>query len=190
MAATRQFENLKRDLSRPLFNVLLTDELENQAVALRALLNDKESSQPLNPGRPLAVTWHSQEAHNEKEVLSENLKDILILSVIFDQAYASLYAEKTAALHTAIANLNHLDYNIVRHELSLADELLVEHIKRELPELQYHREPHPNESAVLAQKLIISHCTGEASTPAEQAITASAFAVHDAVYDEPADGIN
>ena len=122
----------------------------------------------------------------------DTLRDILVISVALDMKHSSDYTNREKKLSDAINALeNNEKYNIVKLELELADKSLIEHIKRETKDVQYHRDPHPNESAGISKEIVIRSKQGEVlSTFEERARSASAFAIHDAEYGEHVDGLN
>ncbi|MDR3478422.1 MAG: hypothetical protein P4M14_10365 [Gammaproteobacteria bacterium] len=183
MSSPRQFDGLTREISERFFAQLLKSRVSEQAANMRMTLDQTKEAIPLNPGRAQPFTW----SHKD---LSDNVKDILSISVVLDDKFASRYTSVETKLRESIAALNNNKYNIVNLEMSLADQLLTEHVKRETTDVQYHRDPHPKESAVLASKIEMINLNGQKSSPEEKARAASAFAVHDAEYGEMADGLN
>lgn len=183
MAATRQFENLRSSLSEQFFEDLFKGGVGEKSAEKRKVLDEMKHTTPLNPGRSPPFTWNNPD-------LSDNLKSILVIGAVLDEKHSSSYTTAEKTLSQAIANLHNKKYNIVTLETNLADQLLTEHVKRETPEVNYHRDPHPNESAGLAKTITLTTQNGEKSSPEEKARSASAFAIHDAEYGEPADGIN
>jgi hypothetical protein len=183
MASPRGFDSLKREMSTQFFDELLKNGVSDRASAISDTLGQMKNLAPLNPGRPQPFMWDDKN-------LSEEIKNILVISVALDEKYSAAYADIETELKRSITTLQNNQYSIVSLEMNLADKLLTEHVKLETSDVQYHRDPHPKESAVLASKIEIINQNGQKSSPEEQARAASAFAVHDAEYGEMQEGLN
>jgi hypothetical protein len=139
MASPRGFDSLKREMSTQFFDELLKNGVSDRASAISDTLGQMKNLAPLNPGRPQPFMWDDKN-------LSEEIKNILVISVALDEKYSAAYADIETELKRSITTLQNNQYSIVSLEMNLADKLLTEHVKLETSDVQYHRDPHPNKS--------------------------------------------